>query len=83
MLDGEDDQDNDDYTNITELYEVVYDLDGNGAGGFFRPNPAWCGKAEDVIPSIDRGGVDWAINPFNPCAPDPNSRTCPPYIPFG
>jgi hypothetical protein len=79
LLDGEDDQDNDDYTNITELYEVVYDLDGNGAGGL---NPAWCGKAEDVIPSIDRGGVDWAINPFNPCAPDPNSRTCPPYIPF-
>ena len=79
LLDGEDDQDNDDYTNITELYEVVYDLDGNGAGGL---NPIWCGKPEDAIPSIDRGGVDWAINPFNPCAPDPNSRTCPPYIPF-
>ena len=40
LLDGEDDQDNDDYTNITELYEVVYDLDGNGAA---RVNPAWCG----------------------------------------
>jgi hypothetical protein len=79
LLDGEDDQDNDDYTNITELYEVVYDLDGNGAGGV---NPAWCGKPAGVIPSIDRGGIDWAINPFNPCAPDPNSRTCPPYIPF-
>jgi hypothetical protein len=79
LLDGEDDQDNDDYTNITELYEVVYDLDGNGAA---RVNPIWCGKADGVIPSIDRGGVDWAINPFNPCAPDPNSRTCPPYIPF-
>jgi hypothetical protein len=83
LLDGEDDQDNDDFTNITELYEVVYDLDGNGAGGPLRPNPAWCGKGEDTVPSIDRGGVDWAINPFNPCAPDPNSRTCPPYIPFG
>jgi hypothetical protein len=79
LLDGEDDQDNDDYTNITELYEVVYDLDGNGAGGV---NPAWCGKPDGVIPSIDRGGTDWAINPYNPCAPDPNSRTCPPYIPF-
>jgi hypothetical protein len=46
-------------------------------------NPAWCGiKPEGVMPSIDRGGVDWAINPFNPCAPDPQSRTCPPYIPF-
>jgi hypothetical protein len=85
LLDGEDDQDNDDFTNITELYEVVYDLDGNGPGGPDRPNPAWCGglKPVDAIPSIDRGGVDWAINPFNPCVPDPNARTCPPYIPFG
>jgi hypothetical protein len=84
LLDGEDDQDNDDFTNITELYEVVYDLDGNGPGGPDRLNPDWCGglKPAGVIPSIDRGGVDWAINPFNPCAPDPDSRTCPPYIPF-
>ena len=80
LLDGEDDQDNDDYSNITELYEVSYDLDNNGAA---RVNPAWCGgKGPGVIPSIDRGGADWAINPFNPCAPDPNSRSCPDYIPF-
>jgi len=75
LLDGEDDQDNDDVTNITELYEVVYDLDGNGNG-------AWCGKAAGAIPTISFGGADRAINPFNPCAPDPASRTCPPYIPF-
>ena len=80
LLDGEDDQDSDDYSNITELYEVSYDLDNNGAA---RVNPAWCGgKGPGVIPSIDRGGADWAINPFNPCAPDPNSRSCPDYIPF-
>ena len=79
LLDGEDDQDNDDFNNVTELYEVVYDLDGNGAGGV---NPAWCGKPAGLIPSIDRGGVDWAINPFNPCVPNPDSRTCPAYIPF-
>jgi hypothetical protein len=80
LLDGEDDQDNDDYSNITELYEVVYDLDGNGA---LRVNPEWCAsKPAGVMPTIDRGGVAWAINPFNPCAPDPNSRTCPVYIPF-
>ena len=23
------------------------------------------------------------VNPFNPCLPDPSSRTCPTYIPFG
>ncbi|HET8821749.1 MAG TPA: IPT/TIG domain-containing protein [Thermoleophilaceae bacterium] len=79
LLDGEDDQDNDDVNNITELYEVVTDLDNNGVGGV---NPAWCGKVEGAIPTIDRGGVDMAVNPFNPCAPDPASRTCPPYIPF-
>ncbi len=79
LLDGEDDQDADDYNNITELYEVEYDLDGNGAGGV---NPAWCGKPEGVIPSIDIGGVDSAINAFNPCAPDPGSRSCPTRISF-
>jgi hypothetical protein len=80
LLDGEDDQDNDDYSNIAELYEAIYDLDGNGAGG---DNPAWCGKPAGLSPSVDRGGEDWAVNAFNPCAPDPASRTCPPYIPFG
>lgn len=75
LLDGEDDQDNDDVNNITELYEVVYDLDGNG-------NTSWCGKPAGAIPTISFGGVDRAVNPFNPCAPDMNSRTCPPYIPF-
>ena len=29
LLDGEDDQDNDDFNNITELYEAAYDLDGD------------------------------------------------------
>jgi hypothetical protein len=75
LLDGEDDQDNDDVDNITELYEVVSDLDNNG-------QPAWCGKAPGWIPTINVGGIDYAINPFNPCAPDPFSRTCPPYVPF-
>ena len=31
LLDGEDDQDNDDVNNITEVYEEEKDLDGNGA----------------------------------------------------
>ena len=76
LLDGEDDQDADDYNNITELYEVVADLDGNG-------QPAWCGKDPGAIPTITFGAYDNAINPFNPCAPDMNSRSCPPYISQG
>jgi hypothetical protein len=82
LLDGEDDQDNDDVNNITEMYETEKDVDGNGAGGW---NPAWCGFAGGsilAVPSISFGGVDSAVNPFNPCAPDPNSRTCQDYIPF-
>ena len=81
LLDGEDDQDNDDYSNIIELYETEYDLDGNGAGGV---NPDWCGKPAGVVPSIDPGnGVDWAVNPFNPCVPDDLARSCPSRKPFG
>jgi hypothetical protein len=77
VLDGADDQDNDDFDNITEIYEVVSDLDGNG-------QPAWCGKLPGLIPTLDLGGPEpYAVNPFNPCAPDIHSRSCPPYIPFG
>ena len=75
LLDGEDDQDNDDYSNIAEMYEVIRDVDGNG-------QPDWCGKPSPLVPSIDRGGEAWAVNAFNPCAPDPGSRSCPSYVPF-
>jgi IPT/TIG domain-containing protein len=77
LLDGEDDQDNDDYSNIAEMYEVVRDVDGNG-------QPAWCGgsKPPGLVPTVDRGGEAWAVNAFNPCAPDPGSRSCPSYVPF-
>ena len=77
LLDGEDDQDNDDVTNITEMYETEYDLDGNG-------NPTINGRPG--IPSVDRDptvGVDnKVVNAMNPCAPDPLSRTCEDYAPF-
>ena len=77
LLDGEDDQDNDDYSNIREIYEVVYDLDGDG--GFT------CGVT--TYPSIDTdpgaGNDPHGVNAFNPCAPDPHSRTCNEWKPFG
>ena len=85
--DGADDQDNDDYSNIVELYETEKDLDGNGPGDLdgdgVPDNPAWCGRGAGLVPSIDRGGVDWAVNAFNPCAPDPESRSCPTRRPMG
>jgi hypothetical protein len=76
LLDGEDDQDNDDYSNIIELYEVFKDVDGSG-------DPDWCGKPGGLVPTIFRAGEEWAVNAFNPCVPNPNSRTCPSNIPFG
>ena len=70
LLDGEDDQDNDDWSNISELYETEYDLDGNG-------NPTLVRQNRPVIPSLDRGGVAWAVNAYNPCAPDPDVAQLP------
>jgi hypothetical protein len=81
LLDGEDDQDNDDFINVLELYEVFKDLDGNG-GPPGSPNPAWCGRPLDAVPSITFGGVDSALNAFNPCAPNMESRSCPERVPF-
>jgi hypothetical protein len=76
LLDGEDDQDNDDVNNLLELYETIKDADGNG-------QPDWCTTyGPGVVPTVDFGGITSAINPFNPCAPNPESRTCPDYKPF-
>jgi hypothetical protein len=40
----------------------------------------------ETYPSIDvdpgPGVTNMGINAFNPCAPNPASRTCPDYIPF-
>ena len=69
LLDGEDDQDFDDVTNIQELYEAFWnDLDGDG--------PLVCGA--NTYPS--RGGL--GVNAFNPCAPNVDARTCDDYQPF-
>jgi hypothetical protein len=75
VLDGQDDQDNDDVSNIVELYEVKTDLDGNG-------QPAFCGWAEGVVPTIDIGGVAAPVNAMNPCVPNPESRTCEDFLPL-
>jgi len=76
LLDGEDDQDNDDISNIAELYEVVYDLDGDG--GFTCGTITYPSYDLDPGPGVDPHG----INAFNPCAPNPNSRTCQDWKPF-
>jgi hypothetical protein len=78
LLDGEDDQDNDDVINIIELYETITDLDGDGNS---VPGPAG-GCTEGFVPSVNLGTGSRLVNAFNPCAPNPRSRTCPIYRPF-
>ena len=73
VLDGPDDQDNDDYSNSAELYEVVRDFDGDGNSACAFPS----------IPTLDIDGSSWIVNPFNPCAPDRGSRTCSDFKPLG
>jgi hypothetical protein len=75
LLDGEDDQDNDNVINVVELYETQYDLDGNG-------QPAFCAWLPGVVPTISFGGFDAPVNAMNPCAPNPVSRTCEDFVPF-
>jgi hypothetical protein len=75
LLDGEDDQDNDDVTNIVELYEIEKDLDGNG-------QPAFCAWGIGVMPTVDFGGATAPVNAMNPCVPNPDSRSCEDYVPF-
>jgi hypothetical protein len=65
ILDGADDQDFDDVPNIMEVSR-------NMAGNW--PRNAGCGTGGTTDPSAPAGSY---VNPFNPCLPDPDSRTCP------
>ena len=55
---------------------MVYDLDGDG--GFTCGLITYPSYDLDAGPGVDPRG----INAFNPCAPNPNSRTCQDYKPF-
>jgi hypothetical protein len=70
VRDGADDQDHDDIPNIMELSRKQ----ATGRNFDAEDTDALAGN-----PTPERGRV----NPFNPCLPDRNSRTCPTYIPFG
>jgi hypothetical protein len=69
VRDGADDQDHDDYANIVELSRSR--VSGRG----FDP------------PKLNKGLADpspWygRVQPFNPCEPNVDSRTCPTYTPL-
>lgn len=69
IVDGADDQDHDNYPNVTELSRA-----------------AVTGRAIDPVKlekSLADGNPWWGrVQPFNPCEPNPYSRTCPTYVPF-
>lgn len=73
LVDGADDQDHDDYPNVVELSRIQ--ITWSHAHGFDAPDTAV--GAGISTPSYGR------VNPFNPCLPYTDSRTCPTYIPFG
>jgi hypothetical protein len=68
ILDGADDQDHDDVPNIMELSRVAASHRPNQSGGQV------CTPASGEVP--DAAVPAGRVNPFNPCLPDPNSRTC-------
>jgi hypothetical protein len=77
ILDGADDQDHDDIPNIQELSRHM-------AAGSLHP-PQWntttCKAAQGEQPyaDVDQNGdpvYKGRVNPFNPCLPNPRSRTC-------
>jgi hypothetical protein len=70
IRDGADDQDFDDVPNMMELSRIA-------ASGRGLDAPDTAAAAGNPTPAHGR------VNPFNPCLPDPTSRTCPTYVEIG
>jgi hypothetical protein len=87
VRDGADDQDHDDFTNVSEQSrrlvagEDVLPGDPTWVFGTF-PGPDWLRPIEPIkaLPFDDEPLRAW-VQPFNPCLPDAGSRTCPRYPP--
>jgi hypothetical protein len=77
IRDGADDIDHDDIPNVMELSR-------NAASGLddTKGGHNWC-HVSDTTPDVTgRNNVYGRVNPFNPCLPDPLSRSCPQYVEF-
>jgi hypothetical protein len=73
VRDGADDQDNDDIPNVMELSRR------RASGGLDDTDGRDCAPRKDPAPPAKPGreNVFGRVNPFNPCLPDVESRTCP------
>jgi hypothetical protein len=72
LVDGADDQDHDDYPNVVELSRFAI----TWSHGHGYDSPDLDKSLANPSPSFGR------VQPFNPCLPYTDSRTCPTYIPF-
>ena len=75
VRDGADDQDHDDIPNLMELSR-------SAAGGVFDGSRG-CKVAEPAPDVTARPGMFGRVQPFNPCLPNPRSRTCSNFPDFG
>jgi hypothetical protein len=73
LVDGADDQDHDDFPNVVELSRYAI----TAAYGHGIDAPDLDKALANANPYFGR------VQPFNPCLPYTDSRTCPTYIPFG
>ena len=94
ILDGADDQDHDDVPNIMELSRFAalggpgrpagLDETDDGNTGTTNGGGPICTPDPDLEKDAPRhAGLYGQVNPFNPCEPDPDSRTCALYFEFG
>jgi hypothetical protein len=84
VRDGADDQDHDDVPNVMELSRMAASgFDDTERGAECRVNKALretLGQQE--APVYHHSDAYGRLNPFNPCLPDPRSRTCKRYVEF-
>jgi hypothetical protein len=73
ILDGADDQDHDDVPNVAELSRYAASLIDDTNGTECKVAPALAAA------TINHPNAYGRVNPFNPCLPDVESRTCPLY----
>ena len=73
VLDGADDQDHDDIPNVMELSRFA-------ASGLWDGGTKLCTPADGLDPELNHPEDYGRVNPFNPCLPNRQSRTCPSKI---
>jgi len=87
ILDGADDQDHDDVPNVMELSRIAAaSTSTRSIDDRKGPFKADCKADDEHLPKPPEGNhqdIYGRVNPFNPCLPDPWSRTCSKYHSFG